>query len=450
MTDAKQADHSTFLKTFLVLSAPAICCEFVILLTNNINTAILGTLNDKAITASGIANQAFDLYSVFILGLTSAFHIYIAQYYGSRNKEKYNIVFQTGFIFAGTIALLCTALFLFFSKKFCSLFLTETETLSYAVPYLRIYSLSFIPFAINYYIQGILAMSGKAKITMYSSIADSAINLFLCYFLVNGTSFFPPLYANGAAVSLLIGRIIESIFLIHYLLKNGSEFSFSFPCFSSSRGEIRKVMHTAAPLIANECVYSFAVTMIFRNYSYANEKYLPCIPVVNLLANLLYCPAKGSRAALGVLVGGELGKGNTDTARKNQKRIERICYSIGLTGFIIVALLSDWIPLFFSLHGDLYLMARKMLLAKAAINLFDSGKQIIYISTLRIGGDSRSVFLYDAAFVFLIIMSASLIASRFFHVSFFVMYLVVESCTILKIFWGRYLLGKGNWLKQLS
>lgn len=450
MTSKNQTDHLAFLKIFLVLSVPAICCEFVILLTNNINTAILGELNDKAITASGIANQAFDLYSIFILGLTSAFHIYIAQYYGGHNKEKCNIVFQAGLFFVGMIAIFCILVFLLFSKAFCSFFLTESETLSYAIPYLRIYSLSFFPFSINYYIQGILAMIGKAKITMCSSIIGSTINLLFCRFLVNGTSFLFSLQANGVAVSLLIGRIVESIFLIRYLLKNSNSFVFSFPNFFSSQNEIRKVIHTASPLIANECVYSFAMTMIFRNYSYTNEKYLPCIPVVNLISNLIYCPAKGSRAALGVLVGGELGRGNIDVARENQKKIERSCYFIGLIGFIIVAVLSDWIPVFFSLHGELFLMAKKMLRAKALINLFDSGKQIIIISTLRIGGDSRNVFLYDAAFVFVIVMSVSMIASRVFHISFFALYLVVESCTILKVMLGKYLLAKENWLKQLS
>lgn len=438
-----------FIKIFFRLSFPVIISELVLLVGNNVSMALLGTLSEKALSAFSVANEAFNIYSMVILGLTGGFHVFIAQYYGSSNQEKYNQVLRVGLKLAFYVGLVFNAALFLFAQPFSKVFLSDAETLQYAVPYLRIFSLTFIPYAVNLVASGSYSMIGKAKVALYGGTLNCVTNILFCYLLIYGGGFFPQMGIEGAAMALVIARLAESalLFIIMNLPKSTFKFSIHYPRLT--KPELFRVLKTSAPLILNEVLFSIAFMFVFLNYSYAGEKYLACIPVVTTVTNLVFVPARRTAAAVGVLIGGNLGKGDMEEAKKNAQKILFLCLLIIDLGCVLIALASPLIPKIFSLQGEVYQMAVSMLLIKAGCSLL-GGITMVFYNTLRVGGDTRSVFLLDGVFSCCGPLLASFLFSRIFCVPFLVLYFAVEFMNVIKTLLGYYFFKKERWLHRLS
>lgn len=442
--------NKDFLIIFFRLSIPVIISEVVLLIANNASTAMLGTLSEKAISGFSVSNQAFDIYSMVILGLTGGFHVYIAQLYGNHDREKYNQVLRMGMKLAFLVGFLCNAAFFLFADPFSRLFLSDPQTLDYAIPYLRIFSLTFIPYAVNLMMSGSYTIIGKAKVTLCAGALNCTVNLLFCALFVYGFGPFPALGSNGAALALVIARLAETVFLVLVMNRPSSNFRFTQKFNSLKKEDVLRVLKTSAPLVLNESLYAFAFFIVFMNYSYAGEKFLACIPVVTMVTKLVFVPATGAGSVIGVLVGGQLGQGNLEQAKENTNKILKLCYIIVFTGCIVVALFSLLIPMLFSLSGEIYWMAVKMLLVKAACTAMGGGVTSVFYNTLRVGGDTISVFFLDGFFSACGPMMASLLFSRVLHTPFLALYFAVEFCNVIKAGLGMYFLKKGKWLRQLA
>ena len=439
-----------FLKIFFRLSIPVIISEVVLLVANNVSTAMLGTLSEKAISGFSVSNQAFDIYSMVILGLTGAFHVYIAQYYGNHNQEKYNQVLRYGLKLAFVVGLAFNVAFFVFADPFSHLFLKDGETLSYAIPYLRMFSLTFIPYAVNLVVSGTYSIIGQAKISLAAGALNCGVNLIFCYLLIYGVGFFPAMGSDGAALALVIARLAESLFLYWVVNHPESEFRFNIKVPRLQGDELIRILKTAAPLIMNECLFAFAFMIVFMNYSYSGEQFLACIPVVTMVTKLVFVPSTGASSVIGVLVGGELGQGNLDEARENMQKTRLTCFTIIVLGCVLIALGSPFIPRFFSLQGEVYEMAVKMLWVKAACSAMGGGITMVFYNTLRIGGDTRSVFFLDGFFSCCFPMVFSILFSRIIPMPFLFLYFSVEFCNVIKSGLGMIFVRKEKWLRQLS
>lgn len=438
-----------FVKLFFRLSLPVILSELILLLANNVSMAMLGSLSEKAIGGFSVANEAFNIYSMLILGLVGGIHVYIAQFYGSSNREKYNQVLRFGIKMAFGAGLIFNVALFVFAEPFTKLFVSDAETISYAIPYIRIFSLTFIPYAVNLVCSGSYSIIGKAKVALMSGGLNCLMNLGFCWLLIYGKLFFPKMGIEGAAVALLIARLAESAFLFYVMNRQDSIFRLTQAFPSIHAKDQKRILGTSLPLIFNEALFSIAFMFIFLNYSYTGEKFLPCVTIVTMVCKLVFVPATGSSAAIGVLVGGKLGSNKLDEAKVNATKIIRMCLSIVIMGCFVIAILSPIIPHFFSLEGELYDMAVKMLLVKAGCSLL-GGITMVFYNILRVGGDTKSVFILDGCFSCCGPLVMSVLFSRVFHAPFLWLFFAVEFMNVIKTCLGFYFFKRGKWIAKLS
>lgn len=56
------------------------------------------------------------------------------------------------------------------------------------------------------------------------------------------------------------------------------------------------VIRKALPLMGNELIWSLGLNMIFINYSFIAEQYIPAITVVDKISNLFMLPSAAVRS----------------------------------------------------------------------------------------------------------------------------------------------------------
>ncbi len=435
-------------KSYFKIGFPMIVSHFITYFASNLTIALIGNLDEKAMSGYTVANETYAVFYMLALGITSSFLIFISQYYGEGNISKVNQIIRFGTNFSFIMGLLYSIAVFFFARPFCLLYVKDPEIIEYAVEYLKFFSWTFIPYVLNLLWNGVFSFIGHSKMAMISNAINCGCTVFFSILLVSDY-----LHMNmgvaGASLAILLARVIESLFLLTMLNHGESPFKFKIPSVPLEGHEKTAIIKKGIPLITNEIIYAAAYMVIVQSYSYANEEYLACYTVAYNIGMLNFSVHQACPAIVGFLIGGQLGKGNFEQARENGSQILRITGIYHLAQMLIMLALIPIIPRFYSLEGDLYDMAVKLLLIRAVTGGLAFAVPAIY-NTLKIGGDSRGVFLTDGLFALGIQMVASIVLSRYVKVPYYVLYGTVEGLNILKALVNIAYYRKNTWLKKLE
>lgn len=201
--------------------------------------------------------------------------------------------------------------------------------------------------------------------------------------------------------------------------------------------------------MCNELIWSIGLNIIFINYSYIDELYIPAITIVDTISNFVYVMFSGVSVAVSFIVGNGLGKGEIEKAKYDVKRLLILALAIYFIGGVILVATSGFTPFLFSLTDTNALMATILLIIKALTAWTQGYSNTVYY-VLRAGGDTKSVLLIDGVFTWAGPVLLSVIASRFLSLDLVFTYILVEGVGIIKVLVATYFLKKGKWIRNLT
>ena len=118
---------------------------------------------------------------------------------------------------------------MFFSAEWILLFMgAEPDTMSHAVTYFRIVSVSMIFNTIQMSVNSMVRGAGDTKSPMSNNMTVNVINLVGNFLLINGIWFFPKLGVTGAALATAFSRLVGSILALSLVLIPGKRITVSF------------------------------------------------------------------------------------------------------------------------------------------------------------------------------------------------------------------------------
>lgn len=184
---------------------------------------------------------------------------------------------------------------------------------------------------------------GRPAIPMVSGVISCLVNIVLNALLIYGLFHFPRWGVIGAAAATMIARFLEAAYLFYasrkYLPTLKLRLKNNLP--SSMRWT---VIRKALPLMGNELIWSLGLNMIFINYSFIAEQYIPAITVVDNISNLVYVAFSGCSVAVGVIIGQALGSGKLDQAKQDAKKMIGFALTVYLAGGLILVAIHRWRP----------------------------------------------------------------------------------------------------------
>ena len=254
---------------------------------------------------------------------------------------------------------------------------------------------------------------------------------------------------EGAALATALSRLAEALVLIMNMFKKNDEYYIFKKYGFLSKEKAIEIIHKSLPLICNETIWALSMNLIFLNYCFVDESYIPALTVVDQIGNLSYVVFAGFASAVGVVIGNTLGANELDKAKDLSKIMLRIGLTINVVVSIFIAASSFVIPGLYSLGKDSTVMATRLLLIKCAFMWTQGYSETVYY-VLRAGGDTKSVFLIDGFFMICGPLLMSYLFTRVFIVDTYMLFAMVEGVYVLKIFVSTYFYHKETWLKNLT
>lgn len=403
------------------------------------------------VSAVGNATQIENLMMTVAFGATSGASIFIAQYFGAKDKDSQKQAFLIGVALSFVIAMIMISFASLFPYQMMSFFIDEPSVVALSVDYLSIVKWSYIPFVITMMFSFAYRAIQKTMVPLCIGIITMLTNVLLNAILIFGLLGFPALGIEGAGIATLIAHALGAIIHIVYALKSQQPF-FNSSVFNTTMKTalLKNVTSKATPLMFNELFFGFGMILLIRFYGFFGSESLENYYIAHQLSMFFFFASMGVNAASSALLGATLGKGDLDEAKQTIKHF----YGVGVfLAVILSVMMLAFAPLLVSLYGEgvtnpeLAITILRVLSLRLSLRIFN----VIIFAALRAGGDAKFLAWLDAGLVWGI--GIPLTAFLVFVVnieSIALLLLLVQVEQVVRVVIGLVRVSQGRWLMNLT
>lgn len=453
----KYIGDKAFYKMVLTISLPMIIqngfTNFVSLLDN----IMVGRIGTEQMSGVAIANQLFMVFNITIFGGVSGASIFGAQYHGLGDKEGVRNTFRFKLMLSMILTATAITLFYFKGENLISLYLNEEEggdiaqTLAYGKSYLYVMLAGLVPYAIAQSYSSTLRDTGETKLPMKAGIVAVLVNLLFNYILIFGKFGAPRLGATGAAIATVISRFVETAIIliaVHGKHRITNIFQGVYHTLTVPGTLVRKIAVTGTPLLANEALWSFGMATMNQCYSVRGLSVVAAVNIFSTASNLFNVVFLSLGSAIAIIVGQQLGAGETEKAIDTDRKM--IVFSV-MSCLILGGLLAaaaPFIPHIYNTEAEVRRIATGLLLISACCMPLNAFNHASYF-TMRSGGKTFITFLFDSVFVWVVSIPIAYSLAHFTSMPILPMYLCCVLADLIKAAIGFILLKRGTWVKNI-
>ena len=430
--------------------------NFVSLLDN----LMVGQLGTLPMSGVAIVNQLLFIFNLVVFGISTGTGIFTAQYFGKGDNEGVQNTFRFKILASFLLSGLCVAAFALWDDGLIKLFLMGEGSAADAAgilaagkEYLTVMLLGLLPFALSSSYASTLRECGETVVPMLSSFAAMFVNLILNYILIFGHLGAPALGAKGAAVATVISRYVELAVVALWAHGNKGKYAFMRGIYRSFRipGRLmQQMLRKVAPLILNETLWSLAMTFQTQCYSTCGLNVVGALNIVSTINTMGTVISTSMGNTVGIIMGQMLGAGRSrETLRRENKRLMVFSIVAGLVFCLLLASTAGFFPDFYNTSPEIRALASTMILLLSLTKPFQCYHVSIYY-TIRSGGQVLQTMLYDSGFLWIVVAPLTFVMCHFVPLPFPVVYSISLLPELIKAAFGKYLLSKDSWMKNLT
>ncbi|MDR0910787.1 MAG: MATE family efflux transporter [Spirochaetaceae bacterium] len=447
----------SFYKHALGIALPVMAQVMIQSLVSLIDNFMVAGLGDVAMAAVNVTNQLNFVYIVIENAMCAAGGIYIAQYCGAKNNEGMQNAYRFKVIFGSIVGLVYFALCWLIPDKMIEIMTmgnaAQDEIVEKAVPYMRICSFTLVPMVLSNAIGGSYREMGRPKIPLVISVCSTVVNTIGNIFLIYGVLGAPRLEVTGAAISTVIARFVEIGSFIVYARHTKAEFYVPFlKIFHRPKGFFRRIFANSVMMMMSELSWVVSETVMTALYNgRGGAETVAGMAAGFSIANIFFMVFGGVWTASAVVIGGSLGAGKLDEARKRSDWLHGGSIILGLVIALGGALLSlVIIPIVFAnLSDDARQICFGLVMVILAYLPFQTLLNVLFAVT-RAGGDTATGMYADVSVNTLIFIPGAFLLAFLTPLGPVEMYIILKLADIGKFFIAKHFMNKERWVKNLT
>lgn len=441
-----------FYKMVLAICIPIVIQNGFTNLASLLDNIMIGQLGTLSMSGVSITNQLLQVFNVTIFGAMSGPGIFMAQFYGKKNKEGVENCFRIKLIIGLIITILAIFLFYTFGSQLISLYLNDSpsdslKTLNYGMNYLKVMLIGLIPFVITQVYSSSLRETGNTVLPMIASVVAVIVNFCINYILIFGHFGFPQLGVSGAAIGTVVSRVIEMSINIIGGYRN-TYLKEAMVLKKVPLSLTKEMLKRGLPLLCNEILWSISIALISQSYSTRGIIAVAAINITTTVTNffMIVCYAMGN--SISIVVGQQLGAGEIEKAKDYDLKMLFMNFVMCLAIGIVLFNVSSLIPQIYNTSLEVKALASQLLKIAACMLPIIS---IYYSSyfTMRAGGKTFLTFLFDSGYTFVFTFMSALLLTRLTSLPILTIYLLVQCVDIPKATLGLVLVRKGIWVHNI-
>lgn len=449
-----------FYRMVFAIAIPIVVQNGITNFVNLLDNLMVGQMGTAQMNGVAIANQLITVFNLFIFGAISGAGIFGAQFYGNNDYQNVRSVLRLKLYVCAAISVLCITIFFLFDEPLLSLYLSEggesagsmEETLYAGRAYLLIMLIGLLPSGLTQALASTLSEAGQTVLPMRAGISAVVVNLVLNYLLIFGNFGFPALGVQGAAIATVLSRFVEIGVILVGIFRHRERYAFLRGLFSTVKipaALLWNIAKKGSPLMFNELLWSVGMAAVNQAYSVRGLAVVAAMNISTTVANLFKIVLMALGTAVSIIVGQQLGAGETEKAVDyNRKLIFFAGAACVLVGGLMAAV-SPLIPKLYNTEESVRALATDFILITAVTMPIYAVAHCAYF-TLRSGGRTIITFLFDSGYVVGFTLPLVWLLTNVSSLGIVTIYCIAKFSDGVKVLIGLYLVKKRVWVRNLA
>ena len=439
------------IQSFKRITVPVAMHNLLISSVSFIDTLMIGQLGATAISAVGIGNQVFFLFTLMMFGICSGASVFIAQFRGKKDPVNVKKTVVAGL----ALSSLSSLIFIFISAvipgKVMGIFTTDPAVIKAGTVYLTTVSISYLFSSVTYSYGMMLRSIEKAKVPLFASAVSNLINIVLNYVLIFGIWIFPEMGIKGAAAATAIARFVESAILVITVYRHTKEIAVNKEDIKHVTADfVFKYLKIAFPVILNEIFWAMGMTMYKVVYGRIGTDALAAVSINETIVQMMMVLFIGSANACVVVIGKSIGEGDFNKTKK----YARDFHILGAAAALITALLSlnliFIIPRIFNVSENVMKWTGYLIIINAVYLPFKVFNIHNIVGVFRGGGDTKTAFYIEMAAVWCLGVPMAFFTGFYLKFPVYLVFLCVNFEEVFKALISVKRLFSGKWINDVT
>ncbi len=445
-----QVDNRAFYAKLRRLATPIALQSLMLAAVAAGDALMLGSVAQNEMTAVSLATQVQFVQNMFIMAVTGAGSILGAQYWGRKDKNTLQSLFNMMLRWCGLIS------FLFFAAcELCPfalmrLFSHDEPIIEIGSAYLRIAGWSYLLTGISQCY--LTTMKVTDHVTSSAVISSSAVvsNIILNAVFIFGMLGMPVMNARGAALATTLARVIElGMCLIVSARKDYVQPAWK-RFFEKNRLLAADFRKQCLPLLGGGLLWGVGFTSYTAVMGHMGTDAAAANAVAAVVRDLICCVCNGVGSAAGIMVGNELGAGNLEKGKAYGIKLRNISYIIGFASTAVILALTPLVIHMVILTEEAQQYLTGMMIIMSVYMIGRCVNTVTINGVLDGGGDTVFDMYSLAVCMWGVAVPLAMLGAFVFHWPA----LAVYACTCLdevgKIPWVMHRFRKYKWVKDLT
>lgn len=441
-----------FLKLVYSIAVPVALQNLLASVLNTLDTTMISSLGDYAISAVGLANQIFFFMTLICFGIATGTSVLIAQFYGKEDYEGVRKSHGMAMILSVVVATIFTILALLIPEQLMRVFTQDANVIPYGVTYLRVVSFSYILTAVNFIYSVSMRSVGNAKTPLVASTIAFFGNAFFNYVFIFGKLGFPAMGVAGGALGTILARILEFMVLYIALKKHRGPLTGKVKDFINFDSHFKKTyIMTAGPVIINETFWSLGQIVYQIAFAKLGTRSITALQIGMTVQNIFFVLARGLAGACTVIVGNYIGAGDEKKAYRYGTWLLQLSAMTGMVlGAIMIIFREGFFVMFPNITAESKAIASELLIVMGLALFVRTHNSTLIVGIFRGGGDTRYSMLLEMSCVWLIGVPMAFLGSLVFKFPLHFVYLMASCEEFAKAAIGLPRVISKKWIKNVT
>ena len=445
------AEEVLFRRELVTLMLPLSLQMLFETVASNVDAVMLGFLDADAMSAVSLVARFTHIHLLVISGLCVALTAMLSQFWGIRDRKRISQIASIGMKISVLLSVLFFVPSILFQRRIMTFYTDIPALLDEGVRYLRIVVFGFLVAPLYRIPYCVMRVTGQMRKSVRFAMIGCGANLALNAIFIFGLR----LGIRSAAYATLGSALLQAGMVFADGCRADAE---KIPWFFGSlvKDPMTSVfLKRAWPTVSQYLIWILGNNILASAFGHMNADIMAADSILNIISSIFVSIARGLSQGAGILMGGMLGRGELERAKKRARTLVHTGTRFGLINtalFLAAALALQVLPMRFSAQTLACIRAQA---AVYAVNtFFIIYNAVVEDGMLYVGGDGGYVLFADAIVIWGVLVPVALLGTHWLPIPAAVMILILRSDQTLSFpfrivrwhsgKWARSLTGKGK------
>lgn len=437
-----------FYKAVIRIMLPVALQQAINMGVNMMDTMMLGSFGEVQLSASSLANQYYNFFTILCMGIIGGCSVLAAQYWGAGEKEKVRETFNMAMRLTAFVSILFMILTWIFPTQIMSVYTTESDVICQGVRYLRITAFIFLIHGTGLVAAQLMRSVGQARLGLVVSVISFVVNIAANYIFIFGKLGMPRMEIAGAALGTLIARGAEFITTFVYILGMDKSLGLRIRHLkkSPSKTFYRSYFRLGAPVLVSDSLLGLGGNIVSVVLGHMGAAVVASNAICQVVDRLCTVVIQGVSNASGIITGQTLGTGDRKKAMEQGETFYFFSIIFGALSALAVFVFGPMTIAVYSLNQDTIALVHQMMNAYVVIVFFQAIQSVMTKGVLRGGGDTKFLMKADILFMWLVSIPLGAAGGLLFGWPAWVVMLCLRADYVIKSVWCVSRLLSGKWI----